>query len=281
MKRDTRHIFCAAMTFLALAQIPGEDLALLGGFSLLVRRFFICAGLFCDLFFTAQFLVGLYTACLNRKARQYFFHDGGWMDFLASVPLLVLRSLPAVFGLVAGVPLAAGAARVGSGLRFLRFLKLFRVIPFGAAEKGAPAVLLATLVLAGSLFGPAIFRGGFPEAQIIDGYAASALTLAQGPQDRDAVSRAVREFARTERALLLVKQDASAVYSRYADDYYEKYYGQEDYLWRRHRSLDFFFGLKPLLAGDARRNLVYFCVLAALLCALFLTSRARRRRESP
>jgi len=163
----------------------------------------------------------------------------------------------------------------------LRFLKLFRIIPLSAAEKNASAVLVSVLIIAGCLFGPAIFRGNIPE-RIIEGYTSSAHTLSRGGiEDRDALSRAVREYARTENALLLVKQDASPLYSRFGDEYYKKYFGQEDYLWRRHRPLDFFFDLKPLLSEDARRSLAFFCVLAVLFGAFFVLSRVRSRKASP
>ena len=114
--------------------------------------------------------------------------------------------------------------------------------------------------------------------RVMDGYASSAIALAQGPQET--LGRAVREYAQTERVLLLVKQNASPLYSRYDTEYYKSYYGQEDYLWRRQQTLDFFFDIKPLLAEDARRNLAYFCVLAALLSVHFLSSRIRARRET-
>jgi len=203
------------------------------------------------------------------------------MDFLAGVPLLVLNSGPAVFGLAAGVPLVPIAARIGSSLRFLRFLKIFRIVPFGAAGSGAPAFLVSVLIIAGAFLGPVFFRGGFTETQIKDGYISSALSFAQAASGGAQTANAAHEYAKSENALLLLKQETRPLYSRYAPEYYKKYYGQQDYLWRRQGALDFFFGLKPLLAEDARRNLAYFCVLAVLMCAIILSSRMRARRENP
>ena len=274
-----RHIFCAAVLAIALAQVFGEDLALLGGSSLFVRRLLIYVGLFCDLFFTSQFLVGLYGASLNRKARRYFLYEGGWMDFLAAVPVLVLYSAPAVFGLVAGAPLVSGAARLSLGVRFLRFMKIFRIVPFGAAEKGLPAALVAVLITAGAFLGPVGFRGGFSESRILDGYDSSALTFASGHQEGEVLARAAREYAQTERALLLLRHSASGLYTRYEADHYGKYYGQEDYLWRRYAPFDFFFDLRPLLAEEAGRRLAYFYVLTALFSVLFISSRMRARTK--
>jgi hypothetical protein len=67
----------------------------------------------------------------------------------------------------------------------------------------------------------------------------------------------------------VVKQDASSLYSRYDLLYYERYYGQADYLWIKDRNMEFYFSLKPLLAEEAGFSLSWFCVLAALCLAFF------------
>ncbi|MDR1932780.1 MAG: ion transporter [Spirochaetales bacterium] len=275
MKRNVRYLFGAALVFLALAEVLCEDLAALSGLSVSVRRLLVCAGFLFDLFFTAQFLVGLYTASLNRKTRRYFAGEGGWIDFLAAVPLLVLYSGPAMFGIAAGgVCLLPGVLRMSAGLRFLRFLKLFRLRRAPARGKSAAAFLVSVLIAAGSLLGPALSGAGGAEKHVIDTYFSAAFRLSSGSED---IGREIREYSRTEPDLLLVKQKAAALYSRYDAVYYNTYYGGADYLYLRSGTLDFYFSLKTLAAGEARRGISHFCVLAALFSAFFIYVRVSKK----
>jgi hypothetical protein len=277
MKRNLRYFSGAALVFLALAEVLCEDIALLGGLSAAIRRLLVYAGFCFDIFFTAWFLVGLYTASLNRKARRYFIHEGGWMDFLAAVPLLVLHSGPALFGLAAGgLFVLPSVTRITGGLRFLRFLKLFRIglAPMRAA--GGAALCVAAIVAALSFLGPAISGQGVLERRILDGYVSAASKLAGSPTEE--LGRAAREYSRTTPELLLVKREASPVYSRYDETYYTKYYAPADYLWLREKGLEVYFSLKPFLAEEAPRGVSWFCLLAALFPALVLYARIRTAR---
>jgi hypothetical protein len=289
MKRNSRYVFSAALVCLALAELLCEDLAVLADSPVFVRRLLVCAGFAFDLFFTAQFLVGLYTASLNRKARGWLLREGGWIDFLAAIPLLVLYSGPAMFGLAAGgLSLLPRVLRVTRGLRFLRFLKLFRLgcVEGGRggasldAGKSAAAFLVSVLIAAGAFLWPMMAGSGGLERRVLDNYSAAALRLshasASSPGAESNKEHEIREYSRTDGDLLLVKQEAAALYSRYASPYYTLYYSGADYLHLRSGVLDFYFSLKPLLAEDARRSVSGFCVLAVIFPAFFLYSRIKK-----
>lgn len=66
------------------------------------RSGIIWIGLGFDVFFTMEFLTRFYLALSNGRGSQYFFRERGWVDFLASIPLLLLNSLPHVLALLAG-----------------------------------------------------------------------------------------------------------------------------------------------------------------------------------
>ena len=79
---------------LVLVQTFLEDLATLLSWSVSVREALLIAGFFFDLFFTVEFIVRGYDAWRYRRFGYYFWYDRGWIDFLASVPLLLLNSGP-------------------------------------------------------------------------------------------------------------------------------------------------------------------------------------------
>jgi hypothetical protein len=276
MRKKIRRVFTAAIVILALAEIFCEDFAVISGFPVPVRRFIRCAGFCFDIFFTAQFLVGLYTASLNRKARLFLWYKGGWLDFLAAVPLLVLHSGPAMFGLAAGgLPVSPRILRITEVLRFLRFLKLFKPDSSFTAGKTGTAFLVSALVLAGALLGPVISRPGILKNRILDNYSSAAIRLARETEDRESLRQEIREYSKTEENLLLVKQEAFPLYSRYDFSYYERYYAQADYLWMKNGKMDFYFSRKPFLIEDAWLDISWFCVLAALFSAFFIYDSVR------
>jgi hypothetical protein len=276
MKRNVRRICAAALVILALAEILCEDFAVFFGLPLAVRRLILCAGFGFDLVFTLWFLVGLYAASLNRKTRRFLVSEGGWMDLLASVPLLVLCSGPAMFSLAAGgVPLIPAAARITRDLRFLRFLKIFRLDLFPARGKTGAAFFAAILVFAAAFLIPLISRPGVPEKRILDSHFSAALRLSHEALGGENLVREIGEYGRTEPDLLLVKREASPLYSRYDFSYYNRYYSRADYLWIRGRNMEFYFSLKPLLAEEARFSISCFCVFAALCLACFFRGRVR------
>ena len=87
---------------LVLVQTFLEDFGVLAGWEWTVRRVFIFSGFIFDLFFTIEFLVRMYTAVYQGKGGEYFAQRRGWIDFVASVPLLLLSSGPAVLAVVTG-----------------------------------------------------------------------------------------------------------------------------------------------------------------------------------
>ncbi|MDR1317726.1 MAG: hypothetical protein LBK13_12720 [Spirochaetales bacterium] len=270
MKRNARQICATAVVVLALAEIFCGDFADFSGLPLGIRRVILCAGFGFDLLFTVWFLVGLYTASLNRKTRRFLGAEGGWMDFLGSVPLLVFFSGPAMFSLAAGsVPLLPLLARITRNLRFLRFLKIFRTGFFpvtGRAGKNGAAFFVCVLVLAWAFLVPLISRPGVLEKRILEDYFSTALRLSREPPGGENMAA---EYGSADAGLLVIRQEAAVLYSRYDPSYYKRYYSPSDYLWIESRNMDFYFSLKPLLAEEAGLRMSCFCVLAALCVAFF------------
>ena len=121
-------------------------------------RWIIWAGLGFDLFFTIEFLTRMYLALMAGKGTQYFFRERGWIDFLASIPLLLLNSLPHALALLAGAGLLSGlgsflnvlkvikAVRIARILRLLRVVKLFRTIRYARSPMAQAHVSTITTI---------------------------------------------------------------------------------------------------------------------------------------
>ncbi len=112
-----------------------EDFAVVSGWNPDVRWSLVLSGLFFDLFFTIEFLVRLILAARKKQVKLYLLYRRGWVDFFASVPLLLLNSGPAVlshylYGTAGGVE-AVGVAnvlKIAKIIRVTRILRLIRVL---------------------------------------------------------------------------------------------------------------------------------------------------------
>src|SRR6056297_2560687 len=125
---------------LVLIQTFLEDLALVAGWNWTVRRVLVITGFGFDLFFTIEFFIRFFAATSQGSAREYLFHQKGWIDLFASVPLLLFNSGPLMAALFLGggsvsalggvfnILKVAKAIRIARILRLLRVLKVFKNI---------------------------------------------------------------------------------------------------------------------------------------------------------
>ncbi|HTZ52926.1 MAG TPA: ion transporter, partial [Spirochaetia bacterium] len=135
-----------------------DDYAVLAGWNVGARSLLVWTGLAFDVFFTVEFLVRMYLALVARQGTEYFFRQRGWVDFLASIPLLLLNSLPHALALLAGAGLLTGlgsflnvlkvikAIRIARILRLLRVVKLFRSIRYARSPMAQGHVSTITTI---------------------------------------------------------------------------------------------------------------------------------------
>ena len=287
MKKNFWESAVLAAIVLVLVQTFLEDFAVAAGWSWPIRRALIISGFCFDIFFTGEFFARLYAAAINRKAAEYFFYERGWVDFLASIPLAVFNSGPALFGLIAGVPFSAlggdlnvlkviKAIRIARILRLLRVLKIFRHIKYAESVMAQRHVAkIAGIAVTVFVFAILVFSvvqtftgSHFLEGKVAEQYQAAALTISSfGETER---AQGIKTIAGIEGGLLLVKQDGKTLYSRYEAAYYAKAFGPSDFGYLKDGKLEYFFDLRPLEAEMSRANLSYFAVIVLLLLAFLL-----------
>ncbi len=128
---------------LSVIQIFIGDLAVINGWfsskasHILFDKSMIIAGFTFDTIFSIEFTVRSIIALKHKNFVEYFFYRRGWIDFLASLPLLITNSFPQFYSLVVIGALSNGgrgmintlkavkAVRVTRILRLLRTLKIF------------------------------------------------------------------------------------------------------------------------------------------------------------
>lgn len=278
------------MIVLVLIQTFLEDFAVVAGFGWDLRRILIYTGFVFDLFFTLEFLIRFYNALTEMRAADYFFKRRGWIDFLASVPLLALSSGPAFFAMILGGGGAVGfggilnvlkvvkAIRIARILRLLRIAKIFKQIKNTDSPMAQRHVAkISTMTIATFVFVIFLYSllgnftglpSSFDQAQAR--YAGAMETLSEASMRNSA---RLTGYARVDDSLLIVKEKGETIYSRYDNAYYAKAFGPGDYFYGERGELQFFFDLREVNILSARDNLLYFTVVIALtLVFLFLYS---------
>jgi hypothetical protein len=263
-----------------------EDLALILDWSVPVRHTLLFAGLAFDVFFTAEFLVRGYESFCRRRFGDYFWLERGWIDLLASVPLLLLNSGPAALGVLAGGLAVGGvggtlnilkvvkAIRVARVLRLLRALKIFRKIKNAesvmAQRHVATVSTLSVTLIVAALVVLAAAGAFLPVNNLESDYQhrlEQSFHYLRETLDQGAPAPEIRRYAEAMTGVLAIERDGDVLYSRHDQDRYDTYFTATDYVVIGEAGLLMFVDLKPLNRQRATRNLQYFAIIIALVLA--------------
>jgi hypothetical protein len=238
--------FVMVVILLVLVQTFMEDFAVIMGWGESTTLILMFSGFGFDLFFTLEFLTRFYNALSRRKAMHYILHERGWIDFLASVPLLIFSSGPPVasyflsgtaiigVGGILNILKIIKAIRVARILRLLRILKLFRSIKYADSRMAqrhlAKIITISVTVIVFSIFAYSIVSEYVdainPDAPIKDRGARVAELLEGGSFT---LNELPSRMPLIDEAVLIVKSRGNTVYTRYDQKYYDEQFDSDDY----------------------------------------------------
>jgi hypothetical protein len=269
-----------------------DDYSILAGWTVAARRWIILLGLGFDILFTIEFFTRLYVALVNREAATYFFRQNGWIDFLASIPLLLFNSLPNTLALLAGAGLVTGlgsflnvlkvikAVRIARILRLMRVVKLFRAIRYVRSPMAqrhisliitiSVSLLVFWTIAASALEGLGMLPG--LETSYARGQAARARFIAAAGPGRTALAQRASMTAALDATILVVRPQGGAVtWSRYDASYYAARFLPGDYGFFTANGVEIFLDERPLAQAAAREAIIFFiAVVLTVLGYLFL-----------
>jgi len=266
-----------------------DDYAVLAGWTVGARSLLIWTGLAFDVFFTVEFLVRMYFALMARQGTEYFFRQRGWVDFLASIPLLLLNSLPHALALLAGAGLLTGlgsflnvlkvikAIRIARILRLLRVVKLFRSIRYARSPMAQGHVSTITTIAVSILvlwtLGASVLEvtGVIPglDRPFLEGQAQRAAEISRDGAGAGLAARAASVAALDSTILVVRAEGGSVAYSRYAPAYYASQFLPGDYGYYAANGVEVFTDERPLSVSSSREALV-FLVAVVLIVLAFL-----------
>ncbi len=252
------------------------------------RRVLLFTGFCFDFFFTVEFLVRLYNAILRRRVAFYIVHEKGWIDFLASIPLLMFSSGPPILayllreaaflqvGGILNMLKLVKAIRIARILRLLRIVKLFKNIKYAdspmAQRHIAKIITISITTIVLSMFAYSIIDQRVEtigaDAAVIERQHQFVSSLNAG--DPKAVLNSI-DPARED--LLLVKKNGEVLYSRYAKDYIKTQFKPGDFILHREGEVEVFFDRRAVNLVVERNQSwqsLFFFVVVLLLVFTYL-----------
>ncbi len=268
---------------LVLIQTFLEDFAVVVGWSWDIRKILVFSGFCFDLFFTIEFFTRLFYSIIDGDVKGYIFQRRGWIDFLASIPLLLLNSGPAVLAIVAGggstlvlggflnVLKVVKAIRIARILRLLRVLKVFKQIKYADSKMAQRHIAMITtititvfvfIIFAVSIFSPVL---GLPTVdKTFEKKHNTTFEKIQEHIENDRWRSAVYE-AENSSDLLIFKVEEETLFSRYDKDEYARRFGPSDYSYIKAEDYEAYFTLNGLHKLQSKDTLLYFIIVVVLV----------------
>ncbi len=162
MKKIEKIIFLIIL--LSIVHIFLEELAVIFNWTTPTKHLLIWMGFTFDFIFTVEFLTRYISALKRKQAKNYFFNENGWIDFFASIPLLLFYSGIRVYYLITitspivfyqssilGIFRTFKLLRVVRILRFMRILKTLGNLFQSKMENIRRNIIAVTSISLGSL----------------------------------------------------------------------------------------------------------------------------------
>ena len=290
MKRQVSGILEAVVTaaiVLVLLQTVAEDISVISNSTWTVRRIFIYSGFAFDLFFTLEFLIRSWDAICRRSLGRYILFENGWVDFIASVPLLIFTSGPILLSTIRGTIFVGSgtlisllkvvkAVRMARVLRLLKLLKIFRGIRFADSTMvQRHTVRIITTAAATMIFSAMIVEtvfafsklNGAEEAWLMDGKAAARELEEFRPLGPDEAEN----WGLSEPSVLLLKWGEQTLYSKYDEEYLRDYFGPGDYSVREAGPHAIWIDARPSAVSQSKLNITIFAVSLSVVLLVMLT----------
>jgi hypothetical protein len=240
-----------------------------------------------DLFFTVEFLLRSWNAVIKRNFKHYILHENGWVDFAASLPLLIFSSAPVFLSLIDGAVFAGAGTLIGMLkvvkvvrmariLRLLRLVKLFRRIKFAnSAMVQRHTIRLITIAASAVIFSVTLIGAVFAFLHMDslendwnrshNAMVAVISGVTDGPERQKTVKILASEYP----SLTAVSDNGKVLYSSLTPENRENT-GPADYLMIKKDSLSFWFDMRPLYVSQSRYNLTIYLTSLILITLLLL-----------
>jgi hypothetical protein len=264
---------------LSVIHVFVEEYVTFMDYNILIKKYVYAAGLFFDFMFTIEFLARLSIAGNRGGIFDYLTHEGGVIDFLSSIPILLFFSGPLVwklfFGEDGGIFIILGSftffkavriAQIVKPLRFMRILKIFgkmknnNVMTPHFIKKGA--ILIVSIVVA-SLVGFSFVEGG----SLFQSRSRVTRTLLKNYVE-NTESHNFNDFLRGSETVLFIKKDNEIVYRNISSLFFKNNFYYDDYFRTSVKDYEIYLNVKDVNKATSIIYMLSFAIIAGTLTAI-------------
>jgi len=120
------------MIILFILQILFEEFSVFAGYDISIVKNIKLFAFFFDLFFSFDFIIRSIILIKNKEWKEYFFYQSGWIDFISSIPALLLISIPEFFYQINHTNIISlflfSNAQAIKLIRTIKIIRIFRII---------------------------------------------------------------------------------------------------------------------------------------------------------
>lgn len=271
--------------FLVIIQTILEDISNIALWDWNIRRALLISGFIFDLFFTIEFFTRMFSSIAEGRGTQYLLKEKGWIDFLASVPLLALNSGPAMLSLLYGTSVISGIAgklkilKVIKIIRIARILRLLRTLKLVKQLKNIQSTMaqhhisrITTLVISSLLIVmigfsmlPAIFNiDGADEEYTNRAISAGNIIL----ETKNTVSgQDLVKLAASREEILMIKEKGKTIYTKETLNKIKSALGPGDYAYIKDKDTEIYFDMRPINKASSQTSLM---MMSSVILTIFL-----------
>ena len=287
--------FILVAIVLVIVQTFLDDLSMYMHWSVSARDVLLVSALAFDFIFSVEFTVRSILAKKKGSASRYWMFERGWVDFLSSIPLLLLNSGPAVIFLFLSGPdegaLSIGALnvlKVVKAIRVTRILRLIRIIKiFGKIHNAeSPMAQHHTSVIATtSVFTMICVLMAFSlltttphqmKIKEIESRYKSEIKNVQALREdtRKSYKYIINKLFKNDAGILKVICEDNAVLSNIDDKTFNQYYNIHDYVIIANSGISIYASLIEINKEDSYVNLVhFFIIITTVICFMIIYTR--------
>jgi hypothetical protein len=247
--RSIFEFFIITAILLVIVQTFLDEYSRYAHWSVQIRNILLFSGFAFDLIFSIEFTLRTIWSKKEKGFVHYFIHERGWIDLLASYPLLLLDSGPSAYLLLFGHLHQSPSAlevinifKVIKAIRVTRILRLIRIVKiFGKIQNAeskmaqhhtAEISTIAVFTVICVLLGFSIFnvRSGFSLTDQRNEHYKTSLssTIEIAARTPDPHESIIQMFENDKNVLLIIK-DNQAVHQKLEKSKFEQMYDTEDY----------------------------------------------------
>lgn len=290
MKRNFWENLIIIAIILVIVQTFLDEYSRYAHWSILSRNILLFAGLFFDIIFSMEFILRSIFAGKRKRMIRYWIYERGWVDFLSSLPLLLLNSGPSVYLLLSGhlqeevsaigivnVLKVVKAIRITRILRLVRIIKIFGKIQnaespmaqhhVSAISTTAVFTIIITLMAFTIITSPMDKNLSEREAYYEKAINSVIYFNKNSKLSKDDVIKTV--FAKDNNLLKLASEEKVLI-SNINESEFNKYYNHEDYSYLKVKGFTAYYSITDINREHAFWSMQNFFIIIFIVLAFML-----------